>query len=216
MTKSPGGKLCSSADYTFKYILIGDSGVGKSSVLLQYTDKKFNITYDVTIGVDYGTKDMIVDKQRVKILVWDTAGQETFRAVTRSYYRETCCVVLMYDIVNRASFDSINRWLIDVQKLSNNPILILVGNKSDLNQKRCITYEEGEQFAKQHKMFFLETSAKTGENIDNIFLMTANIIMGKITEGTINPHDVAYGIKIMSKNTPPTIEQTDTEFFSCC
>lgn len=205
-----------SADYTFKYILIGDSSVGKSSVLLQYTEKKFNIAYDVTIGVDYGTKDMIVDKQRVKIIVWDTAGQETFRAVTRSYYRETCCVVLMYDIVNRHSFDSVNRWLMDIQKLTSNPIMVLVGNKSDLDQKRSVTFEEGEQFANHHDMIFLETSAKTGANVDNIFLATANIIMQKINDGSINPQNKTNGVQVMSKTITQQIEQTDTEFFSCC
>lgn len=205
-----------STDYTFKYILIGDSGVGKSSTLLQYTDKKFNVTYDITIGVDYGTKDMMIDKKRVKILVWDTAGQESFRAITRSYYRDTCCVVLMYDIISRKSFDSVNKWLIDVQKLSVNPVLILVGNKLDLEQKRCVTYEEGEEFAKNHNMFFLETSAKTGANIEHVFLDTANVVMKKINEGMINLNDQTSGVKVMTKNDPLLVETPDNNFFSCC
>lgn len=206
----------SNADYTFKYILIGDSGVEKSSLLIHYIEKKFNPTYDVTIGVDYSTKNLIVDKKNVKMIIWDTTGQENFRAVTRSYYRDTCCVILIYNITDRKSFDSINQWLSDLQKLTFNPVLMLVGNKSDLEQKRCVTFDEGSEFAKNHGMFFLETSAKTGANIENVFLNTTSVIMKKINDKLINTNNPTRGIKIMTKNITFPKETPETDFSSCC
>lgn len=167
--------------YLFKYIIVGDTAVGKSCLLLQFTDKRFTPVHDLTIGVEFGSRTLSIDGNQVKLQIWDTAGQEKFRSITRSYYRGAAGALLVYDITRRDTYDHLTSWLDDCRKYSNqNLTIMLVGNKSDLEGKREVSTEEGQAFAAKHGLFFLETSAKTALNVENAFLETAR----KIYEAT--------------------------------
>jgi len=173
--------------YLFKYIIVGDTAVGKSCLLLQFTDKRFQPVHDLTIGVEFGSRTVNIDGSQVKLQIWDTAGQEKFRSITRSYYRGTTGALLVYDITRRETFEHLTEWLEDCRKYSNpNMVIMLIGNKCDLEEKRAVPREEGEKFAKQHGLFFLETSAKTDQNVDEAFVATAKSIFEKAEKGEIN------------------------------
>ena len=156
--------------YLLKYVIIGDSGVGKSNILLQYINGKFSDDFKATVGVEFGAKNIEINSRIYRIQIWDTAGQENFRSIARAYYKNSICACIVYDITNRNSFNSVQSWIDDCTKQTPKSILLLlIGNKNDLNDKREVQYEEGAEFAKKRNMIFLETSAKTGNNIDNIF-----------------------------------------------
>merc|ERR1712063_189343 len=148
--------------YLFKYIIVGDTAVGKSCLLLQFTDKRFQPVHDLTIGVEFGSRTITIDDNQIKLQIWDTAGQESFRSITRSYYRGAAGALLVYDITRRDTFNHVSRWLEEARSNGNpNMVVLLVGNKSDLDARRQVQRSEGEQFAEKHGLIFLETSAKT-------------------------------------------------------
>jgi len=166
---------------------VGDTAVGKSCLLLQFTDKRFQPVHDLTIGVEFGSRTITIDGKQVKLQIWDTAGQEKFRSITRSYYRGTSGALLAYDITRRETFDHLVEWLEDCRKYSNpNIVIMLIGNKSDLEEKRAVSKEEGERFAKEHGLYFLETSAKTDSNVDEAFMATAKHIYQLVEKGELN------------------------------
>jgi len=155
--------------YLFKYIIIGDTGVGKSCLLLQFTDKRFQPVHDLTIGVEFGARMVNIDSKQIKLQIWDTAGQESFRSITRSYYRGAAGALLVYDITRRTTFNHLSRWLEEAKQNSNpNMVIMLIGNKSDLDHRREVSYQEGEQFAAQNGLIFLETSAKSAANVEQV------------------------------------------------
>ncbi|XP_063901231.1 ras-related protein Rab-2-like isoform X2 [Zophobas morio] len=161
--------------YLFKYIIIGDTGVGKSCLLLQFTDKRFQPEHDLTIGVEFGARIIALEGKQYKLQIWDTAGQESFRSITRSYYRGAACALLVYDISRRETFNHLNTWLSDVkQYASNNMVIMLVGNKCDMHPQRKVSKEEAETFAKEHGLYFMETSAKTTENVEEVHIFLNN------------------------------------------
>lgn len=171
--------------------------MGKSCLLLQFTDKRFQPVHDLTIGVEFGARLVHVDGKHIKLQIWDTAGQESFRSITRSYYRGAAGALLVYDITRRETFDHLASWLEDARQHANpNMTIILVGNKADLSQRRAVSLEEGEDFAREHGLLFLETSAKTSLNVDEAFLETATKIYDKVKQGTIDARNDSYGIKI--------------------
>eukprot|EP00997_Jenningsia_sp_PLL12_P006802 NODE_3374_length_781_cov_97.823770_g2497_i1.p1 GENE.NODE_3374_length_781_cov_97.823770_g2497_i1~~NODE_3374_length_781_cov_97.823770_g2497_i1.p1 ORF type:complete len:207 (+),score=27.14 NODE_3374_length_781_cov_97.823770_g2497_i1:75-695(+) len=179
-------------DYLFKYIIMGDSGVGKSCLLLQFTDKRFEPVHDLTIGVEFGARMVMIDNKQIKLQIWDTAGQESFRSITRSYYRGASGALLVYDVTRRETFDHLQSWLEDARQNSNtNMTIMLIGNKSDLDARRQVSVEEGQEFATQNGLIFLETSAKTAHNVDEAFIKTANVIFEKIQKGLLDPSAVA-------------------------
>ncbi|KAI7880369.1 ras-related protein rab-2A-like protein [Lichtheimia hyalospora FSU 10163] len=188
--------------YVIKYIIIGDTGVGKSCLLLQFTDKRFMPAHDLTIGVGFGTRFITVvgdqgAKQQIKLQIWDTAGQESFRSITRSYYRGAAGALLVYDITRRDTFENLKTWLQDVREHANpNTVVTVVGNKSDLESKRQVSREEGEQFAREHDLFFMEASAKSAENVEDAFVKTAQNIYKKIQSGAIDLSSESNGIKV--------------------
>jgi len=193
-----------SYDYLFKYIIIGPSGVGKSCLLLQFTDKRFHTDHDLTIGVEFGARMITIDGKQIKLQIWDTAGQESFRSITRSYYRGAHGALLVYDITRRETFNHLKGWLAEVREHSNKEMIImLIGNKSDLEAKRAITYEEGKKLAEEQGLVFMETSAKTASNVDEAFLETAKIIYEKIKTGTAGMEPTVPG----GKNPPPLPEE---------
>jgi len=182
--------------YLFKYIIVGDTSVGKSCLLLQFTDKRFRNDHEVTIGVEFGTRHVAVDGKQIKLQIWDTAGQESFRSITRAYYRGATAALLVYDISRRFTFDSISRWMEDVkQQGGSKTMMMLIGNKSDL-PRREVSYEEGERFAKDHGLSFVETSAKSNINVDEAFLQTAREIHGNIKKGGYDLSSQAHGIRL--------------------
>lgn len=183
--------------YLFKYIIIGDTAVGKSCLLLQFTDKRFQPVHDLTIGVEFGARMVSIDGKQVKLQIWDTAGQESFRSITRSYYRGAAGALLVYDITRRDTFNHLTSWLEDArQHSSSNMIIMLIGNKSDLEARREVSQEEGQAFAREHGLIFMETSAKTAANVEEAFLSTAKEIYQKIQDGVFDINNEANGIKL--------------------
>jgi len=147
--------------FLFKYIIVGDTAVGKSCLLLQFTDKRFQPQHDLTIGVEFGSRTINIDSNQVKLQIWDTAGQEKFRSITRSYYRGAAGALLVYDITRRETFEHLSSWLEDCLKYSNaNIVITVIGNKCDLESNRQVTREEGEEFAKKHNLLFFGNFCK--------------------------------------------------------
>jgi small GTP-binding protein len=171
-------------NYLFKYIIIGDAAVGKSNLLLRYAHGQFKDEYQLTIGVEFGAKNISINDKIYRIQIWDTAGQENFRSITRAYYKNSVCALVVYDITNRDSFNNIANWVEDCKNQSPKTIfMVLVGNKSDLSDKRVISIDEGRELAEKYNMIFFETSAKTGDNVDLIFFKSAEEIAKKIDQG---------------------------------
>eukprot|EP00914_Ancora_sagittata_P032210 GHVO01065243.1.p1 GENE.GHVO01065243.1~~GHVO01065243.1.p1 ORF type:complete len:223 (+),score=27.89 GHVO01065243.1:51-671(+) len=158
-----------SYDYLFKILLVGESDVGKSSMLLRFTDDTFHEKQLSTIGVDVKFKFVTIHDKQVKLTLWDTAGQERFRTLTKSYYRGAQGIILMYDTTNRRSFESMRLWIEDVRKHTHGlSIMMLVGNKID-KEPRDVSRKEGQEFALENSMLFIETSAKTREGVKDAF-----------------------------------------------
>ena len=186
-----------SFNYLLKYIIIGDSSVGKSNILLRYVHNSFNPEFLTTIGVEFGAKNIEINKKIFKIQIWDTAGQENFRSITRAYYKNSVCALIVYDISNRSSFENVISWIEDCKGQSPKSIfIILVGNKNDLENERQVSYEEGLEFAKNNNIVFFETSAKTGKNISELFQTSAIEINKKIEEDFYDLENESCGIKI--------------------
>ncbi|XP_076900325.1 ras-related protein RABB1c-like isoform X1 [Bidens hawaiensis] len=173
------------------------TGVGKSCLLLQFTDKRFQPVHDLTIGVEFGARMITVDNKPIKLQIWDTAGQESFRSITRSYYRGAAGALLVYDITRRETFNHLASWLEDARQHANaNMTVMLIGNKCDLSHRRAVSTEEGEQFAKENGLVFMEASAKTAQNVEEAFINTAGTIYKKIQDGVFDVSNESYGIKV--------------------
>jgi small GTP-binding protein len=164
----------------YKFILIGSSGVGKTSILKRLTSDIFLDDAQSTVGVEFETAMLNIDERRVKLQIWDTAGQERFRSIAKAYYRSAVGVIVVYDLTDRKSFDDLGSWLNDVHQLCDpNAVVQLIGNKADMNPRRVVSVQEAENFCKQHEMQYLETSAKHGSNVRNAFVNLALAVMDK-------------------------------------
>ncbi|XKL69412.1 hypothetical protein PGB90_007181 [Kerria lacca] len=185
-----------SYSYIFKYIIIGDMGVGKSCLLHQFTEKKFMSDCPHTIGVEFGTRIIEVCGQQIKLQIWDTAGQERFRAVTRSYYRGAAGALMVYDTTRRSTYNHLSSWLTDTRNLTNSStVIFLIGNKSDLKDQRDVAYEEAKQFADENGLMFVEASAKTGDNVEEAFVETAKKIFQRIQDGRLDLNATESGVQ---------------------
>ena len=157
-------------DFLFKMILIGDSSVGKSNILLKYLKNEFDQSSKATVGVEFGTKTVEMNDKKIKIQIWDTAGQERYRSITSAYYKGAKGAFIVYDITRRNTFDNIDKWISDLKTNGDNNIsIMLIGNKSDLNDKREVETNEGIKKSEETKIAFMETSALSGENIIKAF-----------------------------------------------
>ncbi|KAM3616663.1 uncharacterized protein V6R79_021432 [Siganus canaliculatus] len=183
-------------DFLFKFLVIGSAGTGKSCLLHQFIENKFKQDSNHTIGVEFGSRVVNVGGKTVKLQIWDTAGQERFRSVTRSYYRGAAGALLVYDITSRETYNALTNWLTDARTLASpNIVIILCGNKKDLDADREVTFLEASRFAQENELMFLETSALTGENVEEGFLKCARTILNKIDSGELDPERMGSGIQ---------------------
>lgn len=190
----------------FKLVFLGEQSVGKTSLITRFMYDSFDNTYQATIGIDFLSKTMYLEDRTVRLQLWDTAGQERFRSLIPSYIRDSTVAVVVYDITNLNSFQQTSKWIDDVRtERGSDVIIMLVGNKTDLADKRQITIEEGEQRAKELSVMFIETSAKTGYNVKQLFRRVASALPGmenvqeKSKEGMID-------IKLDKPQEPPASE----------
>lgn len=183
---------------TIKILIIGESGVGKSSLMLRFTDDDFDQDQALTIGVDFKTKIVDIDGVKVKLAIWDTAGQERFRTLTPSYYRDAQGAVLVYDVTKFSTFQKLESWLNELEIYNTKPNMakILVGNKID-QKNRELTREDGARFARKHRTLFIETSAKTSEGVKEAFEDVVRRIIH--TEGLWEPRS-SGGVDITADN----------------
>ena len=164
-----------------KVVLVGDSGVGKTNIMSKYLKNEFHEDSKATVGVEFGAKQFTVEGHVIKAQIWDTAGQERYKAITSAYYKGAKGAFIVYDITRKNTFDSVSRWVSDLTATADKKIsIILIGNKSDLEDQRQVTKEMGEEKANQLQVAFLETSAMSGENLEKGFQMMINEIYKKI------------------------------------
>jgi len=170
-------------DYLFKLLLIGDSGVGKTSVLFRFSDDAFNSTFISTIGIDFKIRTIELGDKKIKLQIWDTAGQERFRTITTAYYRGAMGILLVYDITNEKSFENIKTWIKNIEQHASADVeKMILGNKCDMEDKRKITKEQGEQLAKEYNVKFMETSAMNRTNVEKAFTEIASDIKNKMDQ----------------------------------
>nr|KYP75780.1 Ras-related protein Rab11A [Cajanus cajan] len=188
-------------DYVFKVVLIGDSAVGKSQILARFARNEFSLDSKATIGVEFQTRTLVIQHKSVKAQIWDTAGQERFsissslllllyRAVTSAYYRGAVGAMLVYDITKRQSFDHIPRWLEELRNHADkNIVIILIGNKSDLENQRAVSTEDAKEFAEKEGLFFLETSALEATNVETAFMTVLTEIFNIVNKKNLAADD---------------------------
>jgi small GTP-binding protein len=175
------------APIQFKFIVIGASGAGKTSIVRRLTDNKFVKNVQSTVGIEYFTHVATVDGRAIKMMIWDTAGQERFYSIAKAYFRSALGVVLVFDITDRKSFDCLPRWLRDARtEADSHCTVILVGNKSDLGTSRVVSNEEAEAFAREHELTYVETSALDGTGIETTFHRTAQDLLRKVASGQVS------------------------------
>lgn len=161
--------------------MIGDSGVGKTCLLLRYANDSFSPTFITTIGIDFKIKNIQLDGKRIKVQIWDTAGQERFRTITTSYFRGAQGILLVYDVTDRNSFSSIRNWVSQIQMHADvNVNKILIGNKCDMEDQRAVSKEEGMALAKEYSVHFFETSAKQDKDVEKAFLTIATDVKNRL------------------------------------
>ncbi|KAF9462745.1 P-loop containing nucleoside triphosphate hydrolase protein [Collybia nuda] len=209
--------------YVLKFIITGDAAVGKSSLLIRLTDQRFLANPDPTLGVEFGSKLITIPEEDkiVKLQCWDTAGTESFRSITRSYYRGAAGCLLVYDVTSRKSFTNTRSWLADVREHADPHLTcILVGNKVDLcegdlnGRRREVPTEEAELWAKEEGLLFVEASAKSGQNVEDAFVRAASDILSKIRRGVFDD-DRSPGVKLSKPNGDLALEQGRAKQ-ACC
>ncbi|KAH9571550.1 hypothetical protein CY35_02G098800 [Sphagnum magellanicum] len=214
-TTGGGGGARGRANYDelIKLLLIGDSGVGKSCLLLRFSDDTFTTSFITTIGIDFKIRTIEVDNRRIKLQIWDTAGQERFRTITTAYYRGAMGILLVYDVTDESSFNNIRNWIRNIElHASDNVNKILVGNKADMDEsKRVVPTAKGQALADEYGIKFFETSAKTNLNVENVFFTIARDIKNRVAESNSNRAEPP-GINLNALNTATSSAPSS----SCC
>ncbi|KAI4874636.1 hypothetical protein NFI96_031134 [Prochilodus magdalenae] len=191
-------------DYLFKLLLIGDSGVGKSCLLLRFADDTYTESYISTIGVDFKIRTIELDGKTIKLQIWDTAGQERFRTITSSYYRGAHGIIVVYDVTDQESFNNVKQWLQEIDRYaSENVNKLLVGNKCDLTTKKVVDYTTAKEFADSLGIPFLETSAKNATNVEQAFMTMAAEIKKRMGPGATAGGSEKSNVKIQSTPVKP-------------
>ncbi|XP_041918756.1 ras-related protein ORAB-1 [Alosa pseudoharengus] len=204
-------------DYLFKLLLIGDSGVGKSCLLLRFADDTYTESYISTIGVDFKIRTIEMDGKTVKLQIWDTAGQERFRTITSSYYRGAHGIIIVYDVTDQESFNNVKQWLEEIDRYAcENVSKLLVGNKCDLVSRKVVDFSSAKEFATSLKIQILETSAKNASNVEKAFLTMASEIQKRVGSESVQNETVKMGSKINSAPLWPGGEKQAEEANSCC
>ncbi|OVA00134.1 Small GTPase superfamily [Macleaya cordata] len=204
-----GGKVTQKGDYLFKLLLIGDSSVGKSCLLLRFADDSYVDSYISTIGVDFKIRTVELDGKTVKLQIWDTAGQERFRTITSSYYRGAHGIIIVYDVTEMESFNNVKQWLNEIDRYANDSVCkLLVGNKCDLVENKVVDTEIAKAFADELGIPFLETSAKDSINVEQAFLTMAGEIKKRM--GNQPSSDTKASNTVQMKGQP--IQQNS----NCC
>lgn len=210
-------------DYVFKIVLIGDSAVGKSQLLARFSRNEFSLDSKATIGVEFQTRTVVINHKTVKAQIWDTAGQERYRAVTSAYYRGAVGALLVYDISKRQSFDHVARWLEELRDHADkNIIIMLVGNKSDLENLRDVPTDDAKEFAQKENLYFMETSALEATNVEPAFITVLTEIYRIVSKKSLVANEEAesegkssllMGTKLVVPSQEPVPERTK---YSCC
>ena len=195
--------------YSIKIITVGNISVGKTRINFSFVNGNINEEYRNTIGIDFLSSNIEYKDKIFKLVLLDTSGMEQFRSIARGYYKNCSFAIIVYDITDKSSFDSVKKWVKDCQNYGNeNMHFVLVGNKIDLENERKVSTEEGQNLANEYNMDFLETSAKTGENIENIFQKICKIVNNNIDEGKYDFNDPTCGISISENEEEITINKT--------
>ena len=209
-------------DYLVKYIIIGDAAVGKSNILLRYTEDKFIGDHQCTLGVEFTTKEITFDDKILKLQIWDTAGSEAFRSIARAFYKNTAVVVIVYDVGDISTFENVTMWLKECKnENTNNIVKMLISNKNDIpEQRKVVNPEKARELAEQEDMIFLEVSAKTGLNIREIFEQSAKAVYQNIKNNVYDLSSPTDGIRLSSLS-PGTIkigpvEPNEKKSSYCC
>ena len=191
-------------DLIFKIVLIGDSGVGKTNILSRYINNEFSLATQSTVGVEFGSKIIKKNGKVIKLQIWDTAGQERYKSITSAYYKGSKGAFVVYDITRKTTYDNIDKWIGELKTNGSEDVLImLVGNKSDLEEKREVITEEVEKKAQEQKLAFCETSALNGKNVEYAFENLINEILKKVEKDKINE------AKQLSESKAITLETAD-------
>ena len=178
-------------EFMFKVVLVGDSFVGKTNIMSKYLKNEFHEDSKATVGVEFGSKQFNIEGHSIKAQIWDTAGQERYKAITSAYYKGAKGAFIVYDITRKNSFESIDKWINDVTAVADKKItIVLIGNKSDLEDQRQVTKEQGEDKANKLQVAFLETSAFSGENLEKAFQMMIKEVYKKCHEEMMSEGDV--------------------------
>eukprot|EP00898_Chlorokybus_atmophyticus_P000681 jgi/Chlat1/1613/Chrsp127S01874 len=191
----------------YKLVFLGDQSVGKTSIITRFMYDKFDNTYQATIGIDFLSKTMYLEDRTVRLQLWDTAGQERFRSLIPSYIRDSSVAVIVYDVSNRASFLNTTRWVEEVRaERGSDVIIMLVGNKTDLVDRRQVSIEEGDSKAREYGVMFIETSAKAGFNIKALFRKIAAALPGMEALSTAK-HEDLVDVKLTPSNASANAAQ---------
>ncbi|KAI9293295.1 GTP-binding protein ypt1 [Neoconidiobolus thromboides FSU 785] len=200
-------------DYLFKLLLIGDSGVGKSCLLLRFADDTYTESYISTIGVDFKIRTIELEGKTVKLQIWDTAGQERFRTITSSYYRGAHGIIVVYDVTDQDSFANVKQWLQEIERYASEGVSkLLVGNKNDLVDKKVVETETAKDFADSISIPFLETSAKEATNVEQAFLTMAKQIKDRMGSSAANMAGNKSQIKLQPGAAVPKQQSSS----GCC
>jgi len=191
-------------DYLIKLLLIGDSGVGKSCLLLRFSDDSFTPSFITTIGIDFKIRTIEFEGKKIKLQIWDTAGQERFRTITTAYYRGAMGILLVYDVTDDKSFANIRNWIRNIeQHASENVNKILIGNKCDLVDKKVIDTARGKALSEEFGIKFLETSAKNSINVDDAFISLAKDIKKRLLDVEPSNDKNATNVNLNNSNQQP-------------